>query len=221
MLRMAKYRLHNHNSHDSDLIRPFSMPHPKRRKCTPYQPNLRAREADKIPETPRAPEEAKAAKNAAADDDALSGPISVPYPKGRKCTPQQPSLEASVADTIPEAPRVPEEAKAATNAAAAAAGDDDAPSGEANIRKHFCTCPLIPENSSSITPADQKMFDENISLKYGQEFAKPGGGLLTLDFVTLGMSFIGECSELIFLSFYQTESDETSRSLLQIHSVKP
>lgn len=44
-----------------------------------------------------------------------------------------------------------------------------------------------------------------------KEFCKPGGGKMTLDFVTLGMSFIGECSDLIFLSFHQTKKQGDKR----------
>lgn len=53
-------------------------------------------------------------------------------------------------------------------------------------------------------------------LNYIKEYCKLGGGALTLDFCTLGMSFIGECPKLIFPPPHQTKYEEIRRILLEI-----
>lgn len=143
--------------------------------------------------------------------------------KRRRPTPRQPRLEAPEAATTLEAP---EEIKAAKN------DDDDGLNDGLNDKYKLCerfkkcSIPLLdvridgPQAKilkiNAMKSPEQTDLESLITIKYLQEFCKPGGGILTMDFCTLGTSFIGECSDLILLSLHQTKNEEKRRSLLEL-----
>lgn len=102
--------------------------------------------------------------------------------------PQQHGLKRRRTTSHPARPEAPEAAKIPEPPEEAQAAEKDEPT----ISK-----PILCSNKGE--------WNKAIERKHIIEFCKPGGGRLTLDFVTLGMSFIGECSDLIFLSFHQTK----------------
>lgn len=154
--------------------------------------------------------------------------------KRRRSTPHQPSLEAPEAATTLEAPApAPEEVKAAKDEDEDG-GDDDGLNDESNLSEHVKTLstPFLdvridgPEarivnidathlNINAMKPSEQTELELHITVKYIKEFCKPGGGILTMDFCTLGMSFTGECSDLIRKSLHQTKNAEKRGSLLE------
>ena len=138
--------------------------------------------------------------------------------KRRRRTPRQPRLEAPEATaSLGEQ----EESKAARNDDNDEDGLNDGLNDESKLSKRFKkrSTPFVDVDMDGsyakivrINPMiclEQTEFESFLTVKYLQEFCKPGGGILTMDFCTLGLSFIGECVQTS--SYYHSIKLRTRR----------